>query len=175
MNPLSLLTKGHTFGGVKDRRGAYKLPAGNVLPHFAGPKRPPPTTSRPAPEPSQTALFEPPHPAVEAAVSPKRDDAAPTAPKVAVKPPEDRPSPEGIWRRAARWWKEFLLRRKSPAGRARSVQTELALNKVTVVRNDLSEDDLEVVTVEKSAGLEKKTLKPAQSETVEPEKLMGKP
>ncbi len=174
MNPLSLLTKGHTFGGVRDRRGAYKLPAGSVLPNFTPAKRPSPTAPHPAPEPSQTALFEQPRPAVEAAVPAKRDGAAPLpAPAATAPPPVPRPSPDSIWRRAARWWAEF--KRKSPAAPPPSVQTELALSKVTVVRNDLSEDDLEVVPVDKSAGLEKQTPQPAQSDNVQPDNLVAKP
>jgi hypothetical protein len=54
-----------------------------------------------------------------------------------------------------------------------TVQTELGLDKVKVIRNDLSEDDLEVVMIEKKA--EKKTEKTAQSENVEREKMMANP
>jgi hypothetical protein len=43
------------------------------------------------------------------------------------------------------------------------------LEKIKVMRNDLSEDDLEVVMIEKKAG--KKADKKAQSEKVEREKL----
>jgi hypothetical protein len=153
MNPLSLLTKGHTFGGVKDRRGAYKLSVGYALPHFNSPKvsaLPLPATPLAA-TPLQTALFEQPQPrsAVGAAVPPKRDGAVPTVPKVMPGPFHPRPLPENGWRRAARWWNGFFTWRPAQAKPAPSVQTELALEKVTVVRNDLSEDDLVVVTVEK--------------------------
>jgi hypothetical protein len=175
MNPLSLLTKGHTFGGVKDRRGAYKLPPRSAVPIFAGTKRPPVAPANPAPENLQTALFEPLRPAVAAAVPKKHDGAIPTAPPANVKPKEDRPSPESIWGRAARCWKELLVQRKSPAARAPSVQPELALSHLTVVRNDLSEDDLEVVTVGKNVGTEKKTRKLVSSESVEPDQLAVNP
>src|SRR5579862_9892802 len=103
MNPLSLLTKGNTFGGVKDRRGAYKVSARYVLPNFSGPKRPasaaaPPPVVHPPAAPLQTALFEPPRPAVPAAVPIKRDGAVPAAPKVPAK--EVWPAPDSIWSRA---------------------------------------------------------------------------
>ncbi|MGP8200081.1 MAG: hypothetical protein ACLQU4_11330 [Limisphaerales bacterium] len=39
-----------------------------------------------------------------------------------------------------------------------TVQTELALEKVTVMRNDLNEDDLEVVLVERKVGTGEKPL-----------------
>jgi hypothetical protein len=42
-----------------------------------------------------------------------------------------------------------------------------------VIRNDLSEDDLEVVMMDKKAG--KNTKQPAQSEEVEREKLTANP
>ena len=38
------------------------------------------------------------------------------------------------------------------------MQTELALEKVTVLRNDLNEDDLEVVLVERKVGTGEKPL-----------------
>jgi hypothetical protein len=161
MNPLSLLTKGHTFGGVNDRRGAYKVLPGYVLPNFAAPKGPSFAATPPPGEPLQTALFEQPPPAVAAAVPPKRADAVPTAPKAMASPANERPLSPGVWRRVARWSEEFLWWRKGPVKLAPSVQTELALAKVTVMRNDLNEDDLVVVTVEKKPRLQ------VQSENIE--------
>jgi hypothetical protein len=166
MNPLSLLTKGKSFGGVKDRTGAYKLPSRSALPNFATPKRPAPTMPHPAPKPSQTALFEQPRPAVVAAVPAKRDGAAPIMPIAPATPP----AMESIWHRAARCWAEFLARRTKPAiprFPASTVQVELALEKVTVVRNDLTEDDLEVVTVNTGAPPEKRPRKPAEKVELE--------
>jgi hypothetical protein len=51
------------------------------------------------------------------------------------------------------------------------------LEKVKVMRNDLSEDDLEVVFIAKKAGNKagNKAEKPAQSERVEREKLTAIP
>jgi hypothetical protein len=57
--------------------------------------------------------------------------------------------------------------------RSAPVQTELALDKVKVMRNDLSEDDLEVVAIDKNAG--KRIEKPAQAEQAEREQLTANP
>jgi hypothetical protein len=217
MNPMSLLTKGRTFGGLKDRRGAYKLAAGYALPNFAGAKGPSFGPARPPKEPA--APFAQPKPTVAAALPPPRADAVPTAPKVAAgyalpnfagpkapsfgpaRPPKEPAAPfaqpkpaipaalppkranavpaapkvmgktldiwperPGLCRRAARWFEEILGRPPKPARPAPSVQTELVLDKVTVVRNDLSEDDVVVVLAEKST-----------SDKVEPEKQMTSP
>jgi hypothetical protein len=89
--------------------------------------------------------------------------------------PDEQPSRpgfwSGLWRIAVSRIGNWLPRRKAASGLP-SVQTELALAKVTVIRNDLSDDDLEVV-VGKKAG--KKTEKPAQSEEVERENLTPNP
>jgi hypothetical protein len=162
MNPMSLLTKGRTFGGFKDRRGAYKLSAGYALPNFAGSKGPSFGPARPQKEPASP--FAQPKPAVEAVVPPKRAGAVPIAPKVMGKTLEIWPAPPGICLRAARWFEEILGRRPRPAWPAPSVQTEMVLDKVTVVRNDLSEDDVVVVLAEKT-----------MSEKVEPERQMTNP
>ena len=63
--------------------------------------------------------------------------------------------------------------RKVSPFQSKAVQIELALDKVKVVRNDLSEDDLEVVPIDKKAG--KKAEKPVQSVEVEREKLTANP
>jgi hypothetical protein len=175
MNPFSLLTKGHTFQGIRDRRGAYKLPTRSALPSFAGPKGPSFAAPQPAPEPSQAALFEQAAPAAPAVVPPKSEAAVPAVPLAAIKPAAAPPAPDGLWRRAANWCKELVSRRKRPAARAGGVQTELALEKVTVVRNDLSEDDLEVVTVARKAGLEETTREPAQTGNVQVEQQTTHP
>jgi hypothetical protein len=53
-----------------------------------------------------------------------------------------------------------------------AVQTELALDKVKVMRNDLSEDDLEVVMIDKKSGKRRET---GSGEEVEREKLTANP
>jgi hypothetical protein len=84
---------------------------------------------------------------------------------------EEKPSKPGIWsgllRGAGGWIGKRLFRGKAGSG-SPSVQTELALEKVTVIRNDLCEDDLEVV---EKAG--RKTVRAVQS--IKPETLAPNP
>jgi hypothetical protein len=149
MNRLSLLTKSHTFEDARDRRGTYKL-SDHPLPKLARSKGPAFAPEHPA-EPLQAGLFEQPQPrpAAKAPVPPRLETAAPSAPKVSANPFKDKTPTESFWRRAARWGKRFFAWRPIPGKPATTVQAELALEKVTVVRNDLSEDDLVVVTVDK--------------------------
>src|ERR1700733_12676467 len=58
MNPISLLTKGRTIGGLKERPGRYKLLGNSVLPNFLGTKNPFPTTPHAEPEKTQTSPLE---------------------------------------------------------------------------------------------------------------------
>jgi hypothetical protein len=105
--------------------------------------------------------------------SSQRLDAAATVPVAA--PTEEKPSKPGIWRRLAGigggWIGKWRLRGKAASGTP-TVQAELALEKVTVIRNDLSDDDLEVV-VGKKAG--RKSEKGAQRQPFGPENLVPNP
>ncbi len=143
MNPLSLLTKGHTFRGFKDRSCSYKLTSKGGMPNFSARRNIPPTPPHPEPEASQSTLFDQPQ-------SPE------PAPVRVPQPPALAPQPvprQTTWNRLAGFCREFLqkwtARSKSSPFHGHTVQTELALEKVTVVRNDLSEDDMEVVHVGK--------------------------
>jgi len=215
MNPMSLLTKGHTIGGLKERPGRYKLLCNSVLPNFSGPKNPFPTTPHPVPEKAKSAFFGQPKPAPE----PRKEEARPVAPmlstfvlssafakasasakamadkaadKIAEQrkkeeagptksagtaPAQPEPSKPRLWSHLADipagWLDKWIPRRKTPPFQSATVQTELVLEKVKVMRNDLSEDDLEVVMSDKKAG--KKAEKPAQSERVEHEKMTAYP
>jgi hypothetical protein len=53
---------------------------------------------------------------------------------------------------------QIIYGRKRREIHGTGVQTELALEKVTVLRNDLNEDDLEVVLVERKVGTGAKPL-----------------
>jgi hypothetical protein len=173
MNPFRLLTKGRTIRGLKERPGAYKLLEKSVLPKFSGPKRPALTTSQPQATNGQPALFEQPQPKPETAAP---VSVAPVSVPAPV-PMKDQPSKPGFWSRLAGipagWARQWIPWRKAQPFQSPTVQTELGLDKVRVMRNDLSEDDLEVVMVDKKAG--KKTEKPAHSEEVEREKLTANP
>jgi hypothetical protein len=181
MNPFRLLTKGSTIGGLRERPGAYKLLEKSVFPNFSGPKRPAPTTPHAEPAGTRPALFK--------RLQPKRERPAPVslapvptpepalAPTAAPAPLKDLAAKPGLWTRLAAipagWTRQWIPWRKAPPFQSPTVQTELALDKVRVIRNDLSEDDLEVVMMDKKAG--NKTEKPAHSEEVEREKLTANP
>jgi hypothetical protein len=225
MNPFSLLSKGETVKGLKNRGACYKMVAGNALPNFSNPKRPTHAPSQPEPAAEEgrrvkeevrsmkdegrtvataeekavelhgstesrpagveAAAEEKPAEAAASGVAalPRVADAAEEKPSnpdqerdaaaaaVAAALMEKKPAKPGVWsvflRKAGGWIGKWLFRGKGAAGNP-SVQAELALEKVTVIRNDLSEDDLEVV---EKAG--RKTVRAAQ--IVEPGKLATNP
>jgi hypothetical protein len=224
MNPMSLLTKGRTIGGMKERPGRYKLLANSAFPNFSGPKNPFPTTPHPEPEKTQTALFEQAKPAPQPAkeeVRPavtkasslvekspfarasalgrsfadkatdktadkamakaevkvkKKEEPEPKKP-VRVVPKQDQPAKPPLWSHLATiptgWMDKWMPRRKTPPFPSATVQTELALEKVKVIRNDLSEDDLEVVMIDSKVG--NKAGKPVQVERVDLERIAASP
>jgi len=180
MNPFRLLTKGSTIGGLRERPGAYKLLEKSVLPNFAGPKLKAPTTPHSESASRQSSIFKRLQPKPERAapicVAPLPAPVPPASP-APVKAVKDLPAKPALWSRLAAipagWTREWIPWRKAQPFQSPTVQTELALDKVKVIRNDLSEDDLEVVTIEKKAG--NKTDKPARSEEVEREKLTAQP
>ncbi len=151
MNPLSLLTKGRTIRGLKERPGAYKLLEKSILPNFSTAKGSVPTISHSdlfkeeARENSQPASAEP----------------QPTEPP---KPRE--PAKPGSWSRLSGWVRQRMPGSKEQPFQSPAIQTELELDKVKVIRNDLSDDDLEVVAIEKKA---------TRREEVEREKTTGNP
>jgi hypothetical protein len=193
MNPISLLTKGRTIGGLKERPGRYKLVGDSVFPKFSGLKCPVPTTTHPKAQNNQTALFEqskptgkPPKeegkpffakvPAVAKAATVNGSKVEPVIP-VKASPAQRQPTKPGFWRQLAEivpdWMQKMNPWRKATPFVIPTFQTELALEKIKVIRNDLSEDDLEVVMIEKKAG--NKAQKPVQRENVELEKATANP
>ena len=144
MNPLCLLTKGRTFKDMAARPGAYKLLAHSALPKFTAGRQPPLPVAPPI-EPAQPT---------QPAVSP-----SPFAPDAK---PAKKPCADGIWKRSVSFCRWLVLRfvfgRKGRPIHGMTVQTELALEKVTVLQNDLNEDDLEVVLVERKEGTGEKPL-----------------
>jgi len=185
MNPLRLLTKGRTIRGLKERPGAYKLLEKSMLPNFSGAKRPAPTTPQPQPAKAKSAILEqPPLKPMRLAPVPKVL-VVPSAPAPAPKPApvpaserapapvEDQPSKPGLWSRLAEipsgWTRQWNPWHKAPPFQSPTVQTELALDKVRVIRNDLCEDDLEVVMLDKKTGRKRET--PAHVDDVEREKM----
>ncbi|HEX3988287.1 MAG TPA: hypothetical protein VHZ30_02575 [Verrucomicrobiae bacterium] len=152
MNPLSLLNKGQTINGFKGRAVSYKLPSRSYLPNFSNTKPTPPTSS-PVPQELQASreivqptFFDIPKPSV-----PAPRPAAPT-PKPPAAPPAPAPR-EPMWNQFVAICRDFFNKwtteRNTSPFQKRTVQTELALEKITVVRNDLSEEDVEVIRVPK--------------------------
>ena len=139
MNPLSLLTKGRTIRGLKERPGAYKLLEKSILPKFTGAKSAFPTIPR------QELLPPPPEREQTEAQTPAQAPAGKAAPK-------EQPAKPGPWSRLAGWARQRMPWSKDQPFQTPAIQTELALNKVKVIRNDLSEDDLEVVAIDKKAA-----------------------
>ena len=170
---ITLLTMGHTLDGAKDRKGAYTLRNVNKFPKFGSVTRTgaggASHASHAAPS-VQPSLFEAPKAPV--VVAPPKEAAdgkdgtngthrtdQPQPPQ----PPRARKdwfrwfAKSGAWlpaaaaflpRTAARAWGRF----RSPAADSRPrAQGELALEKVTVLRNDLSDSDLVVVAVQPKA------------------------
>ena len=174
---VSLWTMGKSLFRMDDRKGIYKLPTGNAIPHFGsggrtGAVHPP--AVRPAGPAEQAGLFggeeSPPAPiAVSAPQSaPPPSPAVPKAPTAAaVSPILAAPPKKSIFRRLVgaltapvkKVWtlvswlnprssseSVFKSRRRALAFDFRPrAQGELALEKITVLRNDLSESDLVVV------------------------------
>ncbi len=186
MNPFNLMTKGHTIRGTKDL-GHYKLLTKNPLPNFSANKgaKANPTTSHVVREAKQAALFEQAKPAhLPAPALPKPEAVAKPEPRVvhavraippmpAPKAPSaattiaEAPAKPAVWSKwadaAAGWMRQLAPGRKPSPMPAMAVQTELALEKVKVIRNDLAEDDLEVVAVNAKAGKEAKPARDAKA------------
>jgi hypothetical protein len=195
MNPMSLLSNGRTIRGLKERPYRYKLLCNSVLPNFSGPKGQIPTTPHAEPHKAQPALFEQTKPALEprkiegipvfaktstfakATTDKSKKEEPKTTTPASVAPAQDQPSNPGLRSHLAvissGWADKWIPWRKTPPFASATIQTELALEKVKVMRNDFSEDDLKVVLVEKKAG--QKAEKPAQSEKVEREQLTANP
>jgi hypothetical protein len=171
MNPLSLLTKGRTIRGLKERPGHYKLSGKSAVPNFSEPK---PELFKEEGRSKKDEGRESMQPAPSEQQTPKAERPAPAGLDGAVAgeaPKQGRWS--GLAKRLAGWARSWLPWGKERPFQSAAVQTELALDKVKVVRNDLSQDDLEVVAIDKKAA--KKTGKPAPDEGLEREKLTANP
>jgi hypothetical protein len=179
MNPLCLLTKGRTFKDMAPRLGAYKLLASSTIPKYAAGKRLPVRPSYSAPEPAQKSLFEqPPAPVQATMIEPPKSVVPPVIPPVVPDEPlqpvvsnspfapgaktSEKACARGTWKRITSFCRgliqRFIFGRKRRSSRGPTIQAELALEKVTVMRNDLNEDDLEVVLVERKVGTGEKPL-----------------
>jgi len=180
MSLLRLLTAGKTLVGLKKLEHKYHLPAQRPLPEF-GPKKNPfratalPEKTEAAPEqPAEingavkAPLVEP---AVEAAHQPaassgvEQREPAPvemeSEVRSAVRASEPSPKKHSPLKALLLWGRAKKSQVNKMSNGRPLIQAELSLDSVKVVRNDLSESDLEVVRVEKRSRVEE-TVKPAE-------------
>ncbi len=177
MKTLCLLTlnKVRSFKDVADQGGAFRLLAKDCVPKYPVGKRDSPSRrDEPAPTGGQRSLFEPAVKEAEAAVAESNKAAAitvePSKPVTADKSkspfaetaPAEKAQTTGPVRQTTgfckKLWQQFFYGNQGGPAHGRTVQPELALEKVTVMKNDLNEDDLEVVLVKKKVGRGEKTL-----------------
>jgi hypothetical protein len=160
-----LLTSGKCLVGLQDAEGRYEMRTKNLLPKFGSDKNP---FSRTKPQSLQSSVVEK-IPTIARTMTTAEITAAQLKetkrlPVVtAIKTTEPMISKVALPARALGWLKEWTkqarllsgkFRRRSkttppaalPSGKA-PVQVELSLDKIKVVRNDLSDGDLEVVPV----------------------------
>ncbi len=186
MSLLRLLTSGKSLVGIKKLEQRYRLPAEGALPKFGSKKNPFRATVFPekcetaevtngqpaqsaAESQSPAARADEPSAALEAAVS--QADCAEAKAESTIparntqESAEQRPSG---FRALFLWGRAKKLPRSGPASGRPLVQAELSLETVKVVRNDLSESDLEIVRVER-------TSKSAVSSVRSEETTMGVP
>jgi len=146
MSLLKLLSVGQSFSGSSDQ-GRYRLATGQGLPKLAPVQRP--VTLAPAnmfesASAAPVAIAEPlpttPNPAPTPVAQPE-----PAAPSPKATVPYEVPTTASIAAAQVRKKYPFLLRPAArPTGRT-WVQSELSLDSVKPLRNDLSDSDLEVV------------------------------
>jgi hypothetical protein len=146
MGLMQLLTVGKTIKGTRESPNRFKMSEQTLLPKFSSPARPAAAESPQAPRASVVlatgSLFEarPPRP-----VAPASSTTASSAPAPSILPGSQAPVKASGQKPR---WSFFgrLFRRKPPRNTfGVPVQTEWKLEQVTVIRNDLSDSDLELI------------------------------
>jgi hypothetical protein len=153
MSLLRLLAAGKSLVGIKDANGRYRVTEQRLLPKFASKRNPFRATTRPeeAQSPRQAA-------AAETGVAEQQPAEEPTSPQAQawVPPAPSRGPASG---NGSRWAGQLVAKLKRLAPKRSSkpvkpailrftkplVQAELSLDSVKVVRNDLTDSDLEIV------------------------------
>lgn len=168
MNLKTFLLVGQSFSAGRSGRSPYEMRKESQLPRFGHSARYAPPEEAPArnlvqedwlderPKPQQTVTESQGH--ETPAVQPVLKQAAPGPAAASLIPPAPAPAPRQ--RRGLLWWLSFGLLGRPRKGE-RLVQSELGLENVRVVRNDLEDSDLEVVVIRK-----KKAPRPIFSTTV---------
>jgi len=191
MGLAQLLSVGRSLKGAKDEPNKYKLLSQGTLPKFAPSKRPislaPAVTIKKTVRRVETgSLFEAFRATKESAPRRPVTKINPQAPLVESKPPgvaapvpSRVPGPVPVLapvgggmffkKEKVRWWQRFFFWR-SKSTVFNPVQTEMNLEKVRVMRNDLSDADLDVVAVARAA---RKSLKQPVAEKVAPSKVLS--
>ncbi len=152
MSLMHLLAVGHSFLGMKTQPHRYKLCEQKFLPKFAPVGRP--VSLMPAPMQEKSPLGAEPLFNKKASASPPTDPAIPPPPPPkrggarAIAVPELHPQAAEAVRAAGKTaWKIFGARPSAGAARP-LVQSELSLDRVKVMRNDLYDTDLEIVPMQ---------------------------
>ena len=174
MSLLRLLTTGKSLVGLKDTASRYNVARSGKLPHFSAKQNPFRASTRPEFNPSAQQKAQ----AAANSVERTAEDPLTPAPMVVpvVEPPLPKPvsaTPSNKTDRAKSLprWAALLPWRWPKAGKPGlakctkpMVQGELSLDSVRVVRNDLSDTDLEIVPARQPEAI-------AQSDQVHRTKL----
>ena len=172
MSLLRLLSAGKSLVGLKDCTARYRMGHPGAMPKFGSGKNPfqtKPQLQLPAkaPQKAPSAAADNPPQTVPVRVEEKKSCPAVVAPvvKIQPRPPRQNGSRVGSVLQAALHPLKSLLRRprsksaKQPKTQSMRtpVQAELSLDCVKVLRNDLSDADLEVVSAKTPASVPAKT------------------
>jgi hypothetical protein len=163
MRLVRFLAAGKSLVGLKDTEGRYRLPSGRALPRFgiakdAGVSAGADSTRQPlqeglaGPAPSTDADAGVANGQVQSVSGPSPK---PSQPKLAPTLKIGRTENGSIFRKLfgwLPWYRGTLGMGAIPAFSRLPVQTELSLENVKVVRNDLSESDLEVQSARHNRG-----------------------
>lgn len=172
MSLVRLLTAGKSLVGLKESENRYRLTSQRLLPKFESKKNPFGAGVQSQLEPAVDPVPSPPaEDGVSDEAHGRSADPVSEAPGAESKPtqsplPALPPNADGLWSRTCRWCAAglgsfFNWRRARPAQALtrrqpkKLFQAELSLEAVRVVRNDLSDTDLEIVTCKKAAAAPK--------------------
>ena len=177
MSLLRLLTAGKSLIGLKES-SRYSISQQRLLPKFTSKKNPFRATTRPDPvqeplkpaRPGTTFELVSPACALKAEGETTSDGCKTAAGMSAINPGSQRP-PAETQKRPKIWdiifgWSSKRQKPALPRFSKPMVQAELSLDSVKVIRNDLSDSDLEVVRAKPAAAQPKST--PSGEPTGEP-------
>jgi hypothetical protein len=174
MSLLRLLTAGKSLVGLKDTGSRYNVPRRGLLPQFSAKKNPFRASTRPEFNQSTTLKNvsegqsanraaadseNPGEPALSGrAAVPLRESSLPIAPAVSIpqKTADKRelPGSRGFrWIASLPWMRPKVEKPAIPRLTKSMVQGELSLDAVRVVRNDLSDTDLEIVPAKRTEAI----------------------